>query len=38
MTEFAEEPTRGKLIDSGYEPRVLDELICENMEDFSAIC
>ena len=38
MTRFSEDPQRGELINLGYEPRVLDELIYKNMEDFSAIC
>lgn len=38
MDEFPDEIERGKLINLGYEPRVLDELIYENMEDFGAVC
>ena len=38
MIAVPTEPQRGNLINAGYEPRVLDRFIYENMEDFGAVC
>lgn len=35
---FMREPTRGKLVNDGYRPRILDGLISEDVEDFGAVC
>lgn len=38
MKNLSPEPPRGKLINEGYQPRVLDSFIFEGMEDFGAVC